>query len=66
MAGYQQHDGDLTAEGIVAQVFAPDGTKIGKEFLVNTTTNGAQVYPDISISDEGNLLFTWGDASAAM
>jgi Ca2+-binding RTX toxin-like protein len=57
--------GDASNYSIKAQVFGKDGTKIGGEFLVNTTTTGAQVYPDIAISADGNLIFTWNDLGGA-
>jgi len=58
--------GDLS--GIYAQRFNSSGTKLGSEFLVNSYTTNNQMYPEISINDNGYFVISWegcglGDSS---
>ena len=50
-----------------AQMFDASGTKVGAEFMLNTTTAGNQMSPDIDALPGGGFLATWqgdsGDAS---
>jgi Ca2+-binding RTX toxin-like protein len=39
--------GDGSGKSIMGQLFAADGSKVGAEFLVNTTTAGDQDLPDV-------------------
>jgi hypothetical protein len=39
--------GDGSGKAIMGQLFAADGTKVGAEFLINTTTAGDQDLPDV-------------------
>ena len=39
--------GDGSGSAILGQIFAADGSKVGDEFLVNTTTLGNQDLPDV-------------------
>jgi Ca2+-binding RTX toxin-like protein len=56
--------GDGDGYAIKAQVFGPDGARIGSEFMVNSgVTTGNQIYPDVSASADGHLIFTWSDDS---
>src|SRR4051812_28418214 len=48
---------------IKAQMFDAVGTKIGDEFLVNTTTQGDQFYPTITGLTAGGFVVTWQDDS---
>jgi hypothetical protein len=62
--------GDGSGKAIMAQIFAPDGSKIGSEFLVNTTTAGDQDLPDVYyvtgiLGGSGSSLFVvWQSAEA--
>ena len=57
--------GDST--GIFAQRVDAAGTKVGSEFLVNTSTSGTQVDPSVAELDDGGFVVTWessiGDGS---
>jgi Ca2+-binding RTX toxin-like protein len=55
--------GDASSLGIKGQLLSATGTKVGGEFLVNTTTTGAQGSPQISALSNGNVLIVWGDQS---
>jgi Ca2+-binding RTX toxin-like protein len=61
---YSQSVDDPSAHAVRAQVFAPDGTKSGAEFLVNTTTAFAQDDPAITSLTDGRFVIAWKDASS--
>ncbi|MCD2175782.1 VCBS domain-containing protein [Rhizobium sp. C4] len=47
------------ATEIRAQIFAADGSPVGKEFLVNSQTNDTQQAPDITALTGGGFVITW-------
>ena len=53
--------GDSSGASIKAQVFAADGTKIGTEFLVNASTYGHQIDPQIAALSNGDFVVSWSD-----
>lgn len=57
---------DGSAQGIYAQRYDASGTKIGSEFLVNTTTSGAQTASAVAMAADGAFIVAWqsSDASA--
>ncbi len=55
--------GDTSGTAVKAQVFAADGTKIGSEFLVNTTTVNDQLNAEIAALPDGGYVVTWTDGS---
>lgn len=55
--------GDGSGYGIFERVFDHDGTPLGPEFQVNTTTNGDQSRPCIVVDPAGRSLVTWEDDS---
>jgi VCBS repeat-containing protein len=50
-------DGD--GSGVYAQRFAADGTAVGTEFQVNTTTAGYQTHPDVTGLADGGFVLAW-------
>jgi Ca2+-binding RTX toxin-like protein len=50
--------------GVYAQRFAANGTAAGSEFVVNTTTTGAQIKPSAGMDDSANFVVTWTSADA--
>jgi hypothetical protein len=50
-------DGD--GYGVYAQRLAPDGSPVGPEFRVNTTTVDAQTSPTLALTPAGELLVVW-------
>src|SRR5262245_39090880 len=58
-----QHDTGSYYVGyeIVAQIFNPDGTKSGPEFVVNTEYLSEQVDPKIAALADGRFVVTWTD-----
>jgi serralysin len=46
-----------------AQVFAPDGSRVGSDFRVNSQTAYGQGGPRIAVLDNGNFVITWTDGS---
>ena len=51
--------------GIKAQIFSDTGARVGAEFLVNTTTRGAQSEPVVTALDDGRFVVAWTDGSWA-
>lgn len=57
---------DADESGAVrAQIYTATGTKVGSEFLVNTTTDGDQYETSATGLAGGNFLITWQDTSGA-
>ncbi len=55
--------GDTSGSSVKAQMYHADGTKIGGEFLVNTTTQGTQDGVALTALSNGGFVATWQDAS---
>ncbi len=54
------------SQGIHAQVFTADGTKLGGEFLVNTETAGLQESSRVTGLSNGGFAVTWHDQSGTL
>jgi len=55
-------DGDPKLAGmddIHARLYDANGTSLGEQFLVNTTTAGAQQYPQVAMNDGGEFIIVW-------
>ncbi|MCB0524885.1 MAG: T9SS type A sorting domain-containing protein [Lewinellaceae bacterium] len=50
---------DGSQEGIYGQLYDNTGTAVGSEFLVNTTTSGAQDNPEVQMNGGGHFLVSW-------
>jgi hypothetical protein len=55
--------GNSNQDGIKAQVFLADGTRVGSELLVNTATANSQSSPQITALANGRFVVTWHDLS---
>ena len=55
-------DGDGTA--VVGQRFDWAGNKLGGEFVVNTTTTGNQLYPEVIAQEGGRFIVAWSGNGA--
>ena len=55
--------GDASGTSIKAQLFEPDGAKIGGEFLVASSTAGNQYQPEVAILPSGRIMISWTDES---
>lgn len=55
--------GDASGWSVQGQIFAADGSRVGGQFLVNTTTNGDQLYADVVALTNGNVVVTWHDSN---
>ena len=55
--------GDTSGTAIKAQLFDAGGSKVGGEFLVNTTTKGSQDEASVTALSNGGFVVTWDDAS---
>ncbi|MEA3002626.1 MAG: hypothetical protein QOH81_1414, partial [Sphingomonadales bacterium] len=56
--------GDTSGSAIKAQLFAADGSRVGSEFLVNTTTLGTQFQPSVTLLSSGGFAISWTDNGA--
>jgi len=56
--------GDNSGLGVSAQIYSPQGQKIGDKFLVNTEIYADQLSPSIAVLEGGNFVITWQDYSA--
>ncbi len=54
---------DRSLSAVRGQQFSTDGTKIGNEFLINTTTRYAQYDPCVTSLSGGGFVVTWVDGS---
>jgi hypothetical protein len=50
---------DSSSNGIFGQRFKADGSPIGGEFQVNTTTSGNQTEPSVAMDAAGNFVVVW-------
>lgn len=55
---------DPAGEGINARLYSSTGEAVTAQFMVQTTSTGAQSEPQIAELSNGNLIVTWTDASA--
>ncbi|MCA9094468.1 MAG: hypothetical protein KDA68_13345, partial [Planctomycetaceae bacterium] len=56
---WQSFDQDAGSWGIYAQRFNAAGTPQGSEFPVNSTTTGAQEFPNVAMDANGDFVITW-------
>jgi len=54
--------GDGSSDGVLLQRFATDGTPLGTETVVNTTTSGNQGQPDVAVLADGRIAVTWSSS----
>lgn len=59
VVSWSSYTQDGSGHGVYAQRFGSDGTKIGIEFRVNTTTPDRQLDPDSTIDSNGGLVVVW-------
>lgn len=56
---------DWSGFDMKAQIFSPEGQKIGGEFLVNTSTSASQEFGDVVALEGGGFAVTWRTTDAA-
>jgi serralysin len=56
---YSRTGADTQGGAIRGQLFNADGSRKGAEFLVNTTTAGFQVNPDVTVLNDGRFVVAW-------
>jgi hypothetical protein len=56
----EAQDGD--GQGLFAQRFSNDGTKLGVEFQVNTYTIHLQNHPSVAVDGDGDFVIVWNSA----
>lgn len=55
---------DASAAGVRGRIFLADGSAVGADFLVNTTTTGDQYLPSVTGMANGQFMVAWTDQSA--
>jgi len=55
---------DGSGYGIFGQRYASDGSPLGGEFRVNTSTTGFQGHPSVDMTPEGHFVVAWDGESA--
>ncbi|MEX2140632.1 MAG: hypothetical protein WD894_15320, partial [Pirellulales bacterium] len=50
---------DGSSYGVYGQRYAADGSTLGGEFRVNTTTTESQDFPSVAMDEAGNFVVTW-------
>jgi hypothetical protein len=58
-----QSGDDPFGSAVRAQVFNPDGSRSGREFVVNLTTSGDQITPRIAALSDDNYIVIWNSNS---
>ena len=58
-AVWQSSGQDGSSWGIYGQIYDAFGNVVGSEFRINTTTSGAQNYPEVSGLTDGGFQVTW-------
>jgi hypothetical protein len=61
---YPYETGDDTSISVKGQIFNADGTPVGTEFLVNTTTLNTQENAEVVGLNDGRFVVVWQDYSA--
>ena len=56
---WNSYNQDGSSNGIFAQRFDPNCNPVGKEFQINTTTDGNQKEPSIAMDTAGNFVVAW-------
>jgi len=56
---WNSYDQDGDSGGIFGQLFGADGSSIGSEFQINTTTTGNQKAPAVAMDNIGNFVVVW-------
>ena len=57
---------DGSREGVYGQLLHGDGSKIGGEFLVNTTTAGSQIHPVVVSDGNSQFLAVWSGFTGSL
>jgi Ca2+-binding RTX toxin-like protein len=60
---YSKTGGDTSEGAIRARLFTSAGAPIAADFIVNTTTDSAQLLPQVTALSGGRFLVTWTDYS---
>ncbi len=56
---WESEDQDTDGGTIVLSAYHADGSTFIADQVVNTTTVGSQSFPDVSFSENGNIIVTW-------
>jgi VCBS repeat-containing protein len=65
VATWSSFNQDGSGSGIYGQRYAPNGSAVGGEFRINTTTNGGQFAPSVSNLSDGGFVVAWASNQIA-
>ena len=55
--------GDGSSSGVFAQLYLPDGSPVGMEFLVNSYTTGPQKSPAVDSNEGNSFIVAWDESN---
>jgi hypothetical protein len=61
---WQSYGEDGSGLGILGRRLDADGAPLGDAFVVNSTTDGNQINPDVAMDNAGNAVVVWESADA--
>ncbi|MDF3933331.1 Ig-like domain-containing protein [Pseudomonas citronellolis] len=50
---------DKASTGVIGQLYKADGTPLGNNFQINSTTGNSQDYPDVITLKDGSFIVVW-------
>jgi hypothetical protein len=59
---WNHYPGNYLQDDIHVQRYDPAGNALGAEFIANTTTEGMQIAPSVTMNDSGQFLVAWSDS----
>lgn len=59
IVAWSSRDQDGSDSGIYGQRYSSTGSRVGSEFLINTTTDQYQGFPSVTALNDGNFVVTW-------
>lgn len=62
VVAWQSYENSGSDFGIYAQSYDSGGWPVGSEFHVSTNTTGDQIYPAVSMNDDGDFAIFWHDS----
>jgi Ca2+-binding RTX toxin-like protein len=54
-----QNGADGSSNGIFGQLYDSEGQALGENFLINSTTEGEQVSPEVAVLTNGDVVVSW-------
>jgi Ca2+-binding RTX toxin-like protein len=65
VVAWQSYEGIATSSEIRARIYGTDGSAVGADFVINSTTADSQENPDITALADGRFVVTWSSDEGA-